>query len=160
MSLRTIFQGIASAAARNSGVHLPSRVVPENGWPLLLPSSPDGFRVNSGGRREASSSGRKPGHGPPAVNRRRCRRPRRRTGREPLPDARRRQVDPGACPFCDAPSGLPLTGPNGQVWIVSLMNRTDPSPIRTLSPPGCMLDAELVQAVIEAAATLSQALGG
>jgi hypothetical protein len=40
------------------------------------------------------------------------------------------------------------------------MNRTELSPIKAFMPPGCMLDAELVQAVIAASATLSHAFGG
>ncbi len=62
--------------------------------------------------------------------------------------------------FCDDPAGLPEIGANGHDWIESLMNRTDPSPIRTFRPPGCMLEAELVQAVIATGATLSHAFGG
>ena len=81
-------------------------------------------------------------------------------GRESLPDAGWREVDPGAWAFCDDPAGLPVIGTIGHDWIESLMNRTEPSPIRMLRPPGCILEAEFVHAVIAARATLSHAFGG
>ena len=94
-------------------------------------------------------------------NKRHRRRARRRHGLigpaklQMVADSPRR---PGA--FCEAPAGLPEVGLNGQDSTESLVNRTEPSPMSALSPPGCMLDAEFVQAVIEAPAILSQALGG
>ena len=59
-----------------------------------------------------------------------------------------------------APAGRPVRGSKGHDWTESVMKRTDPSPIRASSPPGCMLDAELAQAAIALATTRSQALGG
>ena len=52
------------------------------------------------------------------------------------------------CPFRNAPAGSPSMGLQGHDWIESLTNRTEPSPIKTFRPPGCMLEAELVQAVV------------
>ena len=58
------------------------------------------------------------------------------------------------------PTGRPLEGSKGQVSIVSLIKRTEPSPIKTFKPPGCMLDAELCSAAVAPTDTRSIAFGG
>src|SRR5262245_24532039 len=44
------------------------------------------------------------------------------------------------------PTGFPVLGSSDQVWIESLMNRTEPSTKATLAPPGWKLDTPLTNA--------------
>ena len=45
------------------------------------------------------------------------------------------------------PTGRPVFGSIGQELIVSFTNRTEPSTMAKLAPPGCMLDAAWMNAV-------------
>jgi hypothetical protein len=62
--------------------------------------------------------------------------------------------------FCEDPAGLPEVVLIGHDWIVSRMKRTEPSPNMAFRPPGCMLVAESIRAVVAASATLSHVFGG
>ena len=66
-------------------------------------------------------------------------------------------VNPGTLVILRRSGGLPVIGTNSHDSIESWMYRTKPSRIRTLSPPGCMSEAEFVQAVIAVKAILLQA---
>ena len=60
----------------------------------------------------------------------------------------------------EAPTGTPDSGSLGQLFIDSLIKRTEPSPNRALRPPGCRLANEKIWLDTAATAMRLRAFGG